>query len=267
MSKTTMSVSEMRRLLGLGKTDSYWLVHQGLFETILVNGKMRIVLDSFEAWYAMQTKHKKVTGEEPGLQLKAESLSMQDIGELLGLCADQALAIVKRFSLPYFKVHSHYRVPREDFERWYAVQSHYRKVNERDKTLEATLLSLPQMGRLLGVERDTVYSIIKAKRNNGMFNIISIADKRYVTRESFNCWLAGQSRYSIKHAKTRTQQLYRPRNPDFYTVEEVCRFYGFRHAELYRKLKRGDISAVHIGSIWRIPRAEFDKLMKQEREE
>ena len=64
-----MSVAEMRRLLGLGKTDSYWLVHQGYFETILVNGKMRVVIDSFEAWYAMQTKHRKVTGEEPGTRL------------------------------------------------------------------------------------------------------------------------------------------------------------------------------------------------------
>ena len=31
--KTTMSVTEMRKLLGLGKTDSYWLVHKNCFET------------------------------------------------------------------------------------------------------------------------------------------------------------------------------------------------------------------------------------------
>lgn len=49
--RTTMSVPEMRRLLGLGKTDSYWLVHKKVFETILVAGKMRIKIDSFEKWY------------------------------------------------------------------------------------------------------------------------------------------------------------------------------------------------------------------------
>lgn len=32
--RTTMSVPEMRRMLGLGKTDSYWLVHRQCFETI-----------------------------------------------------------------------------------------------------------------------------------------------------------------------------------------------------------------------------------------
>lgn len=46
--KTTMSVREMRQLLGLGKTDSYWLLHKNLFEVILINEKRRIVISSFE---------------------------------------------------------------------------------------------------------------------------------------------------------------------------------------------------------------------------
>lgn len=50
--KTTMSVREMRQLLGLGKTDSYWLLHKNLFEVILINDKRRIVISSFEKWYA-----------------------------------------------------------------------------------------------------------------------------------------------------------------------------------------------------------------------
>ena len=32
--KTTMSVREMQHLLGLGKTDSYWLLHKNFFEVI-----------------------------------------------------------------------------------------------------------------------------------------------------------------------------------------------------------------------------------------
>ena len=42
--KTTMSVREMQHLLGLGKTDSYWLLHKNFFEVILINDKMRIVI-------------------------------------------------------------------------------------------------------------------------------------------------------------------------------------------------------------------------------
>lgn len=50
--KTTMSVPEMQRLLGLGKTDAYWLVKKQCFETAIINGKIRIIIDSFEHWYA-----------------------------------------------------------------------------------------------------------------------------------------------------------------------------------------------------------------------
>ena len=52
--KTTMSVPEMQRLLGLGKTDAYWLVKKQCFETVVVAGKIRVVIDSFEHWYANQ---------------------------------------------------------------------------------------------------------------------------------------------------------------------------------------------------------------------
>lgn len=47
-SKKTMSVPEMRRLLGLKKTDSYWLVHRNFFQTYIVNGQMRVDIASFE---------------------------------------------------------------------------------------------------------------------------------------------------------------------------------------------------------------------------
>lgn len=54
--KKTMSVREMGSSLGLKKVESYWLVHKGYFETLLVNG-MRVVIDSFEEWYASQSRY------------------------------------------------------------------------------------------------------------------------------------------------------------------------------------------------------------------
>ena len=61
MKKKSMSVREMGRMLGLGKTNSYWLVKRHYFETILVAGKMRVLVDSFEEWYQNQKHYKKVT--------------------------------------------------------------------------------------------------------------------------------------------------------------------------------------------------------------
>ena len=42
--KTTISVPEMTRLLGLKKTEGYWLVHKKQFQTVMIAGQMRIVL-------------------------------------------------------------------------------------------------------------------------------------------------------------------------------------------------------------------------------
>ena len=49
-----MSVPEMGKMLGLGKVESYWLVKKNYFKTIQVAGRMRVMLDSFEDWYAGQ---------------------------------------------------------------------------------------------------------------------------------------------------------------------------------------------------------------------
>ena len=45
--KTSMSVPEMGKMLGLGKVESYWLVKKNYFKTIQVAGRMRVMLDSF----------------------------------------------------------------------------------------------------------------------------------------------------------------------------------------------------------------------------
>lgn len=68
--RTSISVPEIGRWLGLGKTESYWLVKKQFFEvvTVGVNPKkqrMRVLLASFEKWYAGQTHYKKVTDELP----------------------------------------------------------------------------------------------------------------------------------------------------------------------------------------------------------
>ena len=145
-----MSVPEMRRMLGLGKTDSYWLVHQGFFETILVNGKMRVVIDSFEEWYARQFKHRKVTGEEPGSKLREETLSAREIADLLGISKQQANVLVRKAHLPFIKVHCQFQVPKDAFDKWYASQNHFVKIKEKAAALNGNYLTIPQIGRKLG---------------------------------------------------------------------------------------------------------------------
>ena len=77
-----MSVPEMRKLLGLKKTDSYWLVHKNFFKTEVIGGMMRIDLVSFEKWYANQVKYKKVDGEEPGKESDVTGKRYSILGDI-----------------------------------------------------------------------------------------------------------------------------------------------------------------------------------------
>ena len=57
--KTSMSVPEMGKMLGLGKVESYWLVKKNYFKTIQVAGRMRVMLDSFEVGMPASSTIKK----------------------------------------------------------------------------------------------------------------------------------------------------------------------------------------------------------------
>lgn len=57
--KKSVSVLEMVRLLGLGKTESYYLVKKNGFKVVTIGGKMRVMVDSFEGWYAGRNHYKK----------------------------------------------------------------------------------------------------------------------------------------------------------------------------------------------------------------
>ena len=73
--KTSMSVPEMGKMLGLGKVESYWLVKKNYFKTIQVAGRMRVMLDSFEDWYAGQFHYKKVDRKSTRLNSSHSSQS------------------------------------------------------------------------------------------------------------------------------------------------------------------------------------------------
>ena len=55
------------------------------------------------------------------------------------------------------------RIPKKSFREWYEKQSKYRtqKDREKDKELEGTTITMPEMARLLGTTRSQVYEILK----------------------------------------------------------------------------------------------------------
>ena len=198
--KTTMSVREMQHLLGLGKTDSYWLLHKNFFEVILINDKMRIVISSFEKWYANQVKYHKVNGPPPGEELCKRSYSVLEVAEILKVDSDTVYTLVRQGKLKAETVDFWMRIPKEEFERWYRSQSRHRTAadRERDREIEAQTISIPEMAKLLGIPREKVYWILDCKKYRDCFVIERVADRRRITKASFEAWLLSQSTYQVQ---------------------------------------------------------------------
>lgn len=129
MNKKSMSVPEMQHILGLGKTESYWLVKKKYFETIVVAGKIRIMIDSFEEWYANQLHYKKVDGTPQGSYWTAITMSVQETANLLGIEISTLYDLLKKQPFKTIKVGQYTRIYKDSFEKWYNSQTHYKKIS------------------------------------------------------------------------------------------------------------------------------------------
>ena len=129
-SKKTMSVPEMRRLLGLKKTDSYWLVHRNFFQTYIVNGQMRVDIASFEEWYEHQIMYQKV-GRMPTItDLEKDYIRLQDAAALAGVTSG---TITKWIQMGHFSsagAGKALRIHRNEFLKWL---KEYQEATQRRK--------------------------------------------------------------------------------------------------------------------------------------
>ena len=284
--KRTISVREMGQLLGLRKVESYWLVHKGYFDTVLVGDKMRVVIDSFEAWYASQVKYRKINGEPPGSKLRQESYSAKDIAEMLEISEDTAYYIINRCQLPTVLVNCWKRVPKQDFDSWYASQSRYRTREDREKDLEVEQhsMTMPEMARLLDIPRGLVYEILKSSRGKKTLQVVEVAGKKRILNRSFQIWYAGQTKYlkpedrknhpeaanvhyaDCLTAKKRKQKRVPPArassNPDYLSVDEAALMAGADRNRVFRWIRGNRFPVVRSGKkLVRIPRREFERFL------
>ena len=97
--------------------ESYgWCIRTGF--AIVAAGRMRIMLDSFEEWYAGQFHYKKVNGEAPGSKWEKTTMSMQETAALLGLRAT-LYDLLKRSYSKQSQVDNRTRSRRASFWAWY----------------------------------------------------------------------------------------------------------------------------------------------------
>ena len=255
--KTTMSVPEMQRLLGLGKTDAYWLVKKQCFETAIINGKIRIIIDSFEAWYARQVKHSKVHGPPPGKELRAESYSPQELAEELGIGVSTIYDIIQRYNIKTFKVDSWLRISKRDFLDWYKTQTRYRTRADRarDAALEAQTMTMPEVAQILGIPRKAVYHILLYGRDRDIFDFVFIAGRRRVTKESFDRWYSDQNRFGAEIDKTKS----------VFSMQETAILLSITYQEVREMIHNGELAAQKCGKKLLIPRDEIQWILLQQK--
>ena len=275
--KTTMSVREMREMLGLKKTDSYWLVHRNFFKTVLVNGKMRVDIESFEKWYANQVKHKKVNGPPPGEELRRMSYSPQEIAELLHISDSSVYYLIERDHIPAFRVDTWIRIKKTDFRAWYQSQNKHRTNVDRmqDQYWEERSLSMPEAARELGIPRNKVYQIFRAKKNQGKFVFINIGDQKRVTRKSFDEWYKGQREYlkpedrpSYRAQKKEQLRIKREQerealdaSKNLFSIQEASMLLNISYYTLFRMIKSGKVAAKKYGKSYLVEKSEIDRLL------
>lgn len=279
--KKTMSVPEMRRMLGLKKTDAYWLVHKNCFETIIVENRMRIVIESFEKWYANQIKHKKVDGPPPGEELRAYSYSIPEMAEVIGVSDDLAYTIIRREGLETFEVDYWKRIRKDVFEAWYQSQTKYRTAadKERDKELEDASYTMPEIARMLLISRKDVYTILQSPKNKGKFEFITVAERKRVTKESFEVWYASQRKYRklsdrseeeqelIRLAKKQEQEPRLKVDPGktAYDLQETAVLLDLPVSMVRKMIANGELESKKYGKRYLVRRDEIEWWLLQQK--
>ncbi len=269
--RTTMSVPEMRKLLGIKKTESYWIIHKNYFKTEIIGGRMRIDIASFEKWYANQVKHKKITGEEPGKELRSKSYSAREMAEVLGVTESIVYEIWQRENLEIFYVDFVKRITIEEFERWYASQNRYRK---REKITDATLLeekyfSVQEVAELLGISTNHFSLILYRGNYREYFELVTYQNKVWISKESFHKFLSVQSRYKLVDEAKLSEMVDEEisKFSEYISRNEAAQIAGVAPTTITKWLQKGNFSGKAIGySLW-INRAEFMSWYEKERKE
>ena len=130
MNKTSVSVMEMGRMLGLRKTESYWLIKKGYFEVRVVAGKMRVMLQSFEEWYANQFRYKKVNGDPPGMNWVGKTISIAEASRRLRISRSSVYDIIKTNAFKTQIIDNRIRIDKKSFIKWFNSQTKYPKDKE-----------------------------------------------------------------------------------------------------------------------------------------
>ena len=211
-----MTVPEMGKLLGLKKTDRYWLVHKNVFESKEIAGKMRINIASFEKWYDSQSRYRTKEDREKDAIVEEATITMPEMARLLGLTRSQVYQILRNPKYSHFfetiVIAEKKRITKENFQKFLEGQDQFHLdpandyeelaqeqnialANFRRKKLSQTgvrgsngnlgYLTFDEASYLAKVSR----SLINKWADKGKFKVIKVGGRVRISREDFEAWL------------------------------------------------------------------------------
>ena len=135
---------------------------------------------------AKQMKQEKIT---------PKGMSVRTMGNLLVLKKVESYWLVHKNYFRTTEFMGKLCVDIEDFERWYAMQTHYHKVTGEapGKRLKESYLSVFDIAEMFGIGVTTAWNLIKKQQ----FTTMQVEGATRVPREEFDSWYMGQSRYRI----------------------------------------------------------------------
>ncbi|MCF0132848.1 MAG: helix-turn-helix domain-containing protein [Blautia sp.] len=146
---------------------------------------------------------------------------------------------------------------------------------------------MPEMARLLGIKRSTVYYILN--RDADAFEIVLIDGRRNIVKESFYSWYQSQDKYRIvkemeqpvwieNEENSQIEVLRRITydkdksgkhigNADHLTISEAALLAEVEKTTISKWIKEGYFQVVKSGNIVRIPRKSFENWLKNKKGE
>ena len=282
--KKYMSVKEMGDLLGIKKTDRYWLIKKGYFNVITLAGKMWVETESFEKWYTSQVKYHKVSGDDGEKVVDKQSYSPKEAANLLGVSEWLIYDLIKSGKLDTVKVDGWMRIPKDGFYAWYGKQDRYRirgkdprlsrpmpqkaegKGNEAKGEKEkdpGRLIHIREAADLLGITTADVSRA--AEEFPGLLKILDVDGIRYVTEKSLDMFFRKQNRY---HYHPENDRSVVKTGGDYYlTIGQAARLARVSRPAVTAWQREGKIPALRTGRVVRIPLSGLKQWLTQREKE
>jgi len=188
-----MTVRQMGDMLGLKKTERYYLVHKGFFKTEEIQGQILIDIDSFEQWYRNQLTYHKISGEVPGSEISKNSYSVSEVAEILQMTESTVYIILKDTKMQTVEIDRRTRIPKDVFDKWYRDQIYCRDMKNTQNPVRTALLresapkyiTIKDASEIAGISRQAVIKHL----DKGHIEHVRIGRDIRISRESFVEWL------------------------------------------------------------------------------